>query len=153
MIISEENINKAIALSSNGYSVRQIADEIGCGKSTIARWLNESKDKPDTMPIHFDKDSFPMTETDKAILGLVRTLQHNSFMLNGTFYRDTFKVFIELLQNLTNGLDDEDQTYYPVERDVLKQLYDVYKQNDFPTEIKDRTLIKDINDLKDYYQA
>lgn len=46
--ISEVTIVKALKMVEDGYSYSLVAEEIGCNKSLIAKWVKKSGIKPDT---------------------------------------------------------------------------------------------------------
>ncbi len=145
MKITEDKIRKANELKEKGYSVREIAVMLNCGKSTISRWLKNENNSLETL-----SGTFPMNITDNAVINLIRNIDSKSYHLDSELYRSFSLILLKLIMDLFDGMDEEDNTtYYPVERDLILKLTRIIHKNQ-SLHIYD-VIKEEILDLTQYY--
>jgi transcriptional regulator with XRE-family HTH domain len=135
-------IQKAIDLKKKGLSIRQIAKELDCSKSTVHRWVKDYSNREELPCL------CPYCATDNAIVHLIKGLQISSFHMNDDFKKLSFPILLELLSHLITYFNEDGD--YETEKELVMKLYKLSNPQNFDN-IYDQ-IADEIDYLIDFYE-
>ena len=132
---------EAKELYRQGFSVREVAEQLSTNKSSVGRWVKN-------VERYIDDDIYPMKTIDKAFMALVIQLQASSFRFAIDFHKSLSIILFELLLDLMHGIDDE--SYCSLEKDILAKLVHII-QNGLEVYDAHELLKADLEEAFEYY--
>ena len=146
-----ENLDTALELQSQGYSLQKIADEIGISKTGVHRLLKahkesleqeEEEDENEEERSKIPKNSVPMRS--KADLGTkTRKLEHSKSSFAGTLGHSNDDSDDDLEQGIADfeGYDEDGR--------IVKKIESRYEEEEPTEDVEEQMAISSLGKLKD----